>query len=182
MWNLLTAGTTDGQLNKESILDIKYSILGDRTIGAHSPSTCFETDRDSGKDIGLHFRSSVALQMPNLEPLLAVGMLPLPCNNPCVGDQILIQWRIERIKEGICTAVKRSTANCEVKFCIKNYQIKNILGAIHLWLYAPFCLLVSHVLAGGWRGAIIWSWSGSRPLDGCWKKKGILFYYKECRK
>ena len=113
------------------MLTIKYKIIGDRTLGAHSPSSCLRTDSDGGKDISLQFKSFVALQMPILDPLLAVGMLPLPYNNPCVGDQILIQWRVERIKEGMCKVVKSSYTNYQVIFSLSVITVERI-GVVNM--------------------------------------------------
>lgn len=96
--------STEGQLDAGSTLVIHYRITGDRTLGAHSPKGCVTkgTDTDSQEDTLLEFRSLLVLQMPILDPLLAVGMLPLSFDNPSVGQQVLLQWRVERIKEGTC--------------------------------------------------------------------------------
>eukprot|EP00250_Pteridium_aquilinum_P033255 c5370_g1_i1 orf=281-4273(+) len=93
-----------GQPDAGSTVVILYRIMGDRTLGAHSPKGCLSegVDADSKEDTLLEFRSLLVLQMPILDPLLSVGMLPLSCDNPSVGEQILLQWRVERIKEGTC--------------------------------------------------------------------------------
>lgn len=95
-----------GQSDAGSTLIIHYRIMGDRTLGAHSPYKCLT---DTEEDTVLQFRSLLVLQMPILDPLLAVGMLPLPCDNPCVGEQIFIQWRVERIKQGTCKLAHKSS-------------------------------------------------------------------------
>ncbi|KAI5076400.1 hypothetical protein GOP47_0008465 [Adiantum capillus-veneris] len=95
-----------GKLETGSTVVINYQIIGDRTLGAHSPATCHNkaSDVDREEDTLLEFRSLLVLQMPISDPLIAVGMLPLSSDTPSVGEQILLQWRVERIKEGTCTS------------------------------------------------------------------------------
>lgn len=103
-----------GRQNLGSTLNIHYKIMGDRTIGAHSPFKYLSKEDKAGSEVEamLLFKSVLILQMPILDPLLAVGMLPLPSDSPCVGEQLIIQWRVERLKEGFA---KLSQNNCEKK-------------------------------------------------------------------
>lgn len=82
----------------ESILNIKYGILGDRTIGAHQPVLNESTGSLTASQ-DLIFRSAITLQRPVLDPCLAVGFLPLPSNGLRVGQLITMKWRIERLKD-----------------------------------------------------------------------------------
>ncbi|KAL5730140.1 hypothetical protein ACHQM5_003000 [Ranunculus cassubicifolius] len=79
-------------LKDGSILNIRYKISGDRTIGAHD----FESE---GRQEGLVFRSALVLQRPVLDPCLAVGFLPLPSDGLRVGQLISMRWRIERLQD-----------------------------------------------------------------------------------
>ncbi|KAJ7527532.1 hypothetical protein O6H91_16G059700 [Diphasiastrum complanatum] len=86
----------------ESAVSVHYKIAGNRTCGAHPPiknsvGEAKAADKDSNS---LIFRSSFVLQMPVLDRLLAVGMLPLLSQFPGVGQQVVLQWRVERLKEG----------------------------------------------------------------------------------
>ncbi|KAL3695593.1 hypothetical protein R1sor_009669 [Riccia sorocarpa] len=90
---------TDNSNLQESKLIVHYKISGDRKIGAHTPV------RDGGEprpddQTSLIFSNSFVLQMPVLEQLVAVGMLPVPTPGPRVGQQVTFQWRVERLKEG----------------------------------------------------------------------------------
>ncbi|BBN01122.1 trafficking protein particle complex subunit 10 [Marchantia polymorpha subsp. ruderalis] len=88
----------------ESQLIVQYKISGERRIGAHAPVR----DRDAPvfeDQATLTFTNSFILQMPVLEQLVAIGMLPVPIPGPRVGQQVIFQWRIERLKEG-CIKVK----------------------------------------------------------------------------
>ncbi|XP_058779898.1 trafficking protein particle complex II-specific subunit 130 homolog isoform X1 [Vicia villosa] len=82
----------------ESILNIKYGISGDRTIGAHPPFINESTGVDGGRQ-ELIFKSVIVLQRPVLDPCLAVGFLPLPSDGLRVGQLIKMQWRVERLKD-----------------------------------------------------------------------------------
>lgn len=82
----------------ESILNIKYGISGDRTIGAHPP-VMDESTRVDGARQELIFRSAITLQRPVLDPCLAVGFLPLPSDGLRVGQLVKMQWRVERLKD-----------------------------------------------------------------------------------
>lgn len=84
-------------LRPESILNIRYGISGDRTIGAHPPVTV-ESPGPEGRQ-ELIFRSSLVLQRPVLDPCLAVGFLPLPSGGLRVGQLVSMKWRIERLKD-----------------------------------------------------------------------------------
>ncbi|XP_039029617.1 trafficking protein particle complex II-specific subunit 130 homolog [Hibiscus syriacus] len=81
----------------ENILNIRYGISGDRTIGAHPPvATKSNEIKDTGRD--LTFSSALVLQQPILNPCLAVGFLPLPFDCLRVGKLVTIKWRVERLK------------------------------------------------------------------------------------
>ncbi|KAF7836757.1 trafficking protein particle complex II-specific subunit 130-like protein [Senna tora] len=82
----------------ESILNIKYGISGDRTIGAHQPALNQSIGAHSASQ-DLIFRSAITLQRPVLDPCLAVGFLPLPSNGLRVGQLITMKWRVERLKD-----------------------------------------------------------------------------------
>ncbi|KAI3949933.1 hypothetical protein MKW92_020009 [Papaver armeniacum] len=90
-----TNGDETARINSDSILNIRYGILGDRTVGAHNP-VATESEGDK-KD--LLFRSALVLQRPVLDPCLAVGFLPLPSGSLRVGQLVSMRWRIERLKE-----------------------------------------------------------------------------------
>lgn len=47
----------------------------------------------------LIFRSALALQRPVLDPVLAVGFLPLPSSGLRVGQLVTMKWRVERLKD-----------------------------------------------------------------------------------
>ncbi|KAH7289351.1 hypothetical protein KP509_31G071500 [Ceratopteris richardii] len=96
------------ELEVGSTVVIKYQIVGDRALGAHSPLTCLKKDSMQEHPL-LEFKSFLVLQMPISDPFLAVGMLPLPVDNPCVGEQMILQWRVERITEGTCKPSYTST-------------------------------------------------------------------------
>ncbi|KAJ1377614.1 TRAPP II complex, TRAPPC10 [Sesbania bispinosa] len=82
----------------ESILNIRYGIFGDRTIGAHPPFTNESTGVDGARQ-ELIFKSAITLQRPVLDPCLAVGFLPLPSDGLRVGQLVKMQWRVERLKD-----------------------------------------------------------------------------------
>lgn len=82
----------------ESILNIKYGISGDRTIGAHPP-VMNESNGVDGARQELIFKSAITLQRPVLDPCLAVGFLPLPSDGLRVGQLVKMQWRVERLKD-----------------------------------------------------------------------------------
>ncbi|KAI4322902.1 hypothetical protein L6164_022552 [Bauhinia variegata] len=89
----------DASTQPESILNIKYGISGDRTIGAHPPVMNESTTGADGARQELLFRSAITLQRPVLDPCLAVGFLPLPSGGLRVGQLVTIQWRVERLKD-----------------------------------------------------------------------------------
>ncbi|XP_004487746.1 trafficking protein particle complex II-specific subunit 130 homolog [Cicer arietinum] len=82
----------------ESILNIKYGVSGDRTIGAHPPFIN-ESMEVEGARQELIFKSAIILQRPVLDPSLAVGFLPLPSDGLRVGQLVKMQWRVERLKD-----------------------------------------------------------------------------------
>lgn len=85
-----TAEDEAKEAQPDSILNIKYGIAGDRTVGAH-------TSVSGTQD--LIFRSALVLQRPVLDPYLAVGFLPLPSGGLRVGQLITMKWRVERLKD-----------------------------------------------------------------------------------
>ncbi|KAF6163180.1 hypothetical protein GIB67_025044 [Kingdonia uniflora] len=95
------SGTTGDEveaLHKGSILNIRYGITGDRTIGAHTP-VVMESTTSEVKEQEFLFRSSLVLQRPVLDPCLAVGFLPLPSGGLRVGHLVSMRWRVERLKD-----------------------------------------------------------------------------------
>ncbi|KAF5728331.1 hypothetical protein HS088_TW21G00478 [Tripterygium wilfordii] len=86
------------ELRPESILNIKYGISGDRTVGAHQP-VAVESTQHEGARQDLIFKSALVLQRPVLDPFLAVGFLPLSSNGLRVGQLVTMMWRIERLKQ-----------------------------------------------------------------------------------
>ncbi|XVE80201.1 hypothetical protein DITRI_Ditri14bG0120700 [Diplodiscus trichospermus] len=81
----------------DSILNIRYGIAGDRTIGAHPPVAMKSKEENSSQD--LIFRSALVLQKPVLDPCVAVGFLPLPSDGLRVGQLVTMKWRVERLKD-----------------------------------------------------------------------------------
>ena len=79
-----------------SSLNIHYKISGNHEAGVQAPVT----DSAANSESYLKFSSSFHLKMPVLEQLVAVGMLPVPSQCPRVGQQVVFQWRVERLKEG----------------------------------------------------------------------------------
>ncbi|KAL5972557.1 hypothetical protein ACLOJK_039361 [Asimina triloba] len=101
----LNGGDEDEALQRDSILNIKYGISGDRSVGAHSPaSSAYEVV--SGKE--LLFKSALVLERPVLDPCLAVGFLPLPSVDLRVGQLVTIRWRVERLRD-----LKRDTTSTD---------------------------------------------------------------------
>ncbi|KAL8237867.1 hypothetical protein R6Q59_018948 [Mikania micrantha] len=99
-----TITTTEDEgkvMHPDTIINIKYEILGDRNVGSHTPISLKTTKGPtlSDDDITqvLTFRSSLVLQRPVQEPLLAVAFLPLPSNGLTVGQLITFKWRLERL-------------------------------------------------------------------------------------
>lgn len=82
-----------------SILNIKYTISGDRSLGAHSPVAEELSGSDNDNVMPLTFRSALVLQRPVLDPCLAVGFLPLPSSGLRVGQLVTMKWRVERLKD-----------------------------------------------------------------------------------
>ncbi|XP_010914497.1 trafficking protein particle complex II-specific subunit 130 homolog isoform X2 [Elaeis guineensis] len=78
----------------ESVLNIKYEISGNRTIGAHTPALV-----KPGGNGELLFKSVLVLQRPVLDPCIAVGFLPFSSNCLRVGQLVNMRWRVERLKD-----------------------------------------------------------------------------------
>ncbi|XP_007021308.2 PREDICTED: trafficking protein particle complex II-specific subunit 130 homolog [Theobroma cacao] len=86
----------ENKAQQDSILNIRYGIAGDRTIGAHPP-VAVKSNETEGTAQDLIFRSALVLQQPVLDPCLAVGFLPLPSDGLRVGQLVTMKWRVERL-------------------------------------------------------------------------------------
>ncbi|MFS7984492.1 putative TRAPP II complex, TRAPPC10 protein [Helianthus anomalus] len=84
--------------HRDTIINIKYEICGDRNHGSHTPIS-LKPEGPENADVTpfLTFRSSLVLQRPVQEPLLAVAFLPLPSNGLTVGQLVTFRWRLERL-------------------------------------------------------------------------------------
>lgn len=78
---------------QDSILNLKYGISGNRTVGAHAP--ILPEEEVSGEIV---FKVALALQRPVLDPCVAVGFLPFSSDCLRVGQLVDVRWRIERLK------------------------------------------------------------------------------------
>ncbi|XP_019456285.1 PREDICTED: trafficking protein particle complex II-specific subunit 130 homolog isoform X2 [Lupinus angustifolius] len=114
-----TANEEEATKQSESILNIRYGISGDRTIGAHPP-LMNESTRVDGARQELIFRTAINLQRPVLDPCLAVGFLPLPSDGLRVGKLVKMQWRVERLKD--LDKKEVSEHNDEVLYEVKAYS------------------------------------------------------------
>lgn len=81
-------------LLSDSILNIKYGISGNRTVGAHTPVPV-----KPGEQGELLFKSIIILQRPVLDPCLAIGFLPFSSDCLRVGQLVDMKWRVEVLKE-----------------------------------------------------------------------------------
>lgn len=102
-------------MHPDTILNIKYSVSGDRNIGSHTP-VCLETKDSKGDDksLLLTFRRVLVIRRPVLEPFLVVGFVPLPSDGLRVGQIITMKWRVERLKyadEELLYEVNANTKN-----------------------------------------------------------------------
>ncbi|PWA88389.1 CLUB [Artemisia annua] len=86
-------------VHPDTILNIKYSVSGDRNIGSHTPVS-LETKDSKGDDkpLLLTFRRVLVIRRPVLEPFLVVGFVPLPSDGLRVGQIVTMKWRVERLK------------------------------------------------------------------------------------
>ncbi|KAF5780924.1 putative tetratricopeptide-like helical domain superfamily, TRAPP II complex, TRAPPC10 [Helianthus annuus] len=84
--------------HRDTIINIKYEICGDRNHGSHTPIS-LKPEGPENADVTpfLTFRSGLVLQRPVQEPLLAVAFLPLPSNGLTVGQLVTFRWRLERL-------------------------------------------------------------------------------------
>lgn len=80
-------------------MNIRYTISGDRNLGAHSPVTEELTGPDDDTMEPLTFKTALVLQRPVLDPCFAVGFLPLPSSGVRVGQLVTMNWRVERLKD-----------------------------------------------------------------------------------
>jgi hypothetical protein len=87
---------SSGPRQSLSRLNLQYKVSGNHEAGLHAPAAAGITTTESY----LKFSSRFHLTMPVLEQLVAVGMLPVPSQCPRVGQQVVFQWRVERLKEG----------------------------------------------------------------------------------
>ncbi|XP_015896085.1 trafficking protein particle complex II-specific subunit 130 homolog isoform X1 [Ziziphus jujuba] len=85
-------------LQSDSILNIRYGISGNRTIGAHPPVAAKHSEPE-GANQDLLFRSTLVLQRPVLDPCMSVGFLPLSSDGLRVGQLVTMKWRVERLKD-----------------------------------------------------------------------------------
>lgn len=90
----MTAGDQTEMQLTDSILNIRYGISGDRTVGAHTPVSVNSVGEEE-----LHFKSTVVLERPVLDPCLAVGFLPFSSDCLRVGQLVSMKWRVERLKD-----------------------------------------------------------------------------------
>lgn len=100
--------------NPESILNIRYGISGDRTLGAHLPVIIESSGIEDAKQ-DLLFKSALVLQRPVLDPCLTVGFLPLPSEGLRVGQLITMKWRIERLNN----LQENEDSKCNVSLVMK---------------------------------------------------------------
>ena len=92
------------------MLNIRYGIAGNRTIGAHTPVTV-EPAGSEGSTQDLIFRSALVLQRPVMDPCLAVGFLPLSSGGLRVGQLVTMKWRVERLKDFDENAVSQNNVS-----------------------------------------------------------------------
>ncbi|KAI3769242.1 hypothetical protein L6452_00343 [Arctium lappa] len=112
-------------LHPDTVLNIRYGIAGDRNIGSHTPVPLeLKRPEDDATPL-LTFRSALVLQRPVLEPLLAVGFLPLPSDGLIVGKLFTMKWRLERLKffEEDAASDKNDGVVYEVKANSRNWMI-----------------------------------------------------------
>ncbi|GJV37836.1 hypothetical protein Tco_1410313 [Tanacetum coccineum] len=99
----ISIGTTTTEdegkvVHPDTILNIKYSVSGDRNIGSHTPVSLETKDSKGDDNPLLTFRSVLVIRQPVLEPFLVVGFVPLPSDGIRVGQIITMKWRVERLK------------------------------------------------------------------------------------
>lgn len=102
-------------LRPESILNIRYGISGQRTIGAHPPVPDKSTEPENAQQ-ELIFKSVLVLQRPVLDPCLAVGFLPLPSDELKVGELVTMKWRVERLKGSEDNDIVEHNVSVDTKF------------------------------------------------------------------
>lgn len=107
-------------MRPDSVLNIRYGIMGDRSLGAHTP-VAMETNGVEDATQSLIFKSALVLQRPVLEPCLAVGFLPLPSSGLRVRQLVTMQWRVERLKDFEEKVL--SDKNVSQKFFIFNFRL-----------------------------------------------------------
>ncbi|KAK1439582.1 hypothetical protein QVD17_05402 [Tagetes erecta] len=99
----ISVGTTTPEdegkaMRRDTIINVKYEICGDRNLGSHAPLS-IKTEVPKHDDVTsfLTFKSGLVLQRPVQEPLLAVAFIPLPSNSLTVGQLVTFKWRLERL-------------------------------------------------------------------------------------
>lgn len=97
---------------QSDIINIKYGISGNRTIGAHLPVTAKEPVAEDANN--LVFKSILVLQRPVLDPCMSVGFLPLPSDCLRVGQLVTMKWRVERLKDFEENEVSQHNVSYEV--------------------------------------------------------------------
>ncbi|CAA6658433.1 unnamed protein product [Spirodela intermedia] len=90
------AGCESEALQVDGILNIRYRISGNRSLGAHAP---VPGPSSEGSERELLFRSALALQRPVLDPSLAIGFFSFPSDCVRVGQLICMKWRVARLKD-----------------------------------------------------------------------------------
>lgn len=113
----------------KSTLNVQYKISQNHESGVQAPI------RGGLAKIGtvLKYSSSFFLKMPVLEQLVAVGMLPIPSQCPRVGQQVIFQWRVERLKEGLATTQQHDVKGKGILSKAQNDQVLFNIQYYLLW-------------------------------------------------
>lgn len=105
--------SSENSAGVQSKITVHYKISGNRRIGAHAPVKVGSSDATAEDPRTLTFTNTFVLQTPVLEQFVAVGMLPIPSRGPRVGQQVVFQWRIERLKAGWIKPKSSSEGNVQ---------------------------------------------------------------------
>lgn len=118
---------------QKSVLTLQYKISGDEQGGVHAP---VRGGLEKTKSL-LNFSGTFFLKMPVLEQLVAVGMLPIPSQGPRVGQQVVFQWRVERLKEGRATSLQRREVQKNVHLTKSSKDqvcpVTGVVCVLHAW-------------------------------------------------
>ncbi|XP_024539146.1 trafficking protein particle complex II-specific subunit 130 homolog isoform X1 [Selaginella moellendorffii] len=98
--DLPNGGGYEEEPRERSALSVSYKISG-----SQASSTSGEGKIDE-QDV-LTFKGFFQLQVPVSDHQVAVGMLPLPGPCPRVGKQVILQWRIERLKKAQSSEIEQ---------------------------------------------------------------------------